>query len=64
MFHCLSVWLQYPLLAYLDVHRKNVLMEAVVTVLNTGPTAPDVIDRNNLCLGTYETYSLNSFNEG
>ena len=59
----LSIWLQYPLLAYLDVHRKNVLMEAIVRVLNDGGATPTV-DMSNLCLGTYDTYSLTTFNEG
>ena len=61
-----SLWFQYPLLAYLDTYRKQLLMQGIVDVLNnnTNPMAPDYVQKSNLCLGPYEIYGANTFNEG
>lgn len=60
--YVLSIWIQYPLLAYLDVHRKGLLMQAISDVLNSDPDT--TVDLNNWCLGTYDIYGLTTFNEG
>ena len=55
----LTLFLQIPLITYLDPQRKLSLIDTILTVLDP-PTARTLAD---LCIGTYETYELSYFRE-
>ena len=50
-----TLYVQMPLLGYLDVSRKGALMSIVSTLAN--------INSQNLCIGTYEVTGISTFSE-
>lgn len=57
-----SVFVQFPLLAYLDTNRKRALIDTILNVLNSGDTTT-ALNINNVCLGPYTVYEITTFQE-
>lgn len=60
-----AIFLQYPILSYLDSIRKGYLFEVVAGLVQSGATSGPLqtIQANDLCVARVTHYSVSTFEE-
>ena len=57
-----TIFLQFPMLSFLDAARKDNLFRTIASLMNAGGASP-MLNESDFCVGTYESYRLTYYEE-
>ena len=63
-----TLWLQYPIIQFIDVTRKQVLFSLIADIIRSGATTPATtalrdFSVDNICLGPYRQIDVYEYSE-
>ena len=58
-----TLFVQFPMLSFLDAARKDNLFRIVASLMNSGSNGNLNINESVFCVGTYEAYRLTYYEE-